>query len=417
MDTRFKRRLVRKLLLWGTIIALTGGLSSAVVWLKILNQEASSLAITETNFYQQQYLNYYRKRSESSRLRLQQVLDNRAPGGGFILVEIYNNEQHKVAAFQLPGSRKIDRYFERQIGTNDLKYETHYKQGRIYIHLERALKNNLGLTIGYFEGLFQVPDQTTRDLVMAVIINVVQTIVVIALVVLLLYPVTMALSRDLITKSRDLLTANLDMIRVLGSAIAKRDSDTNAHNYRVTLYAIALAEKIGLSHPQIQSLIKGSFLHDVGKIGIRDHILLKPGKLDADEFNEMKQHVQYGVEILQSSHWLGDAQEIVHYHHEKYDGSGYPQGLKNTEIPIIARIFAIIDVFDALASRRPYKEPYPFEKCMEIILEAAGSHFDPALVQSFSEISLPLYTELVQNEDEYVLRQRLDGSIHRYFPI
>ncbi|HED12706.1 MAG TPA: HD domain-containing protein [Gammaproteobacteria bacterium] len=417
MDTRFKRRLVRKLLLWGTIIALTGGLSSAVVWLKILNQEASSLAITETNFYQQQYLDYYRKRSESSRLRLQQVLDNRAPGGGFILVEIYNNEQHKVAAFQLPGSRKIDRYFERQIGTNDLKYETHYKQGRIYIHLERALKNNLGLTIGYFEGLFQVPDQTTRDLVMAVIINVVQTIVVIALVVLLLYPVTMALSRDLITKSRDLLTANLDMIRVLGSAIAKRDSDTNAHNYRVTLYAIALAEKIGLSHPQIQSLIKGSFLHDVGKIGIRDHILLKPGKLDADEFNEMKQHVQYGVEILQSSHWLGDAQEIVHYHHEKYDGSGYPQGLKNTEIPIIARIFAIIDVFDALASRRPYKEPYPFEKCMEIILEAAGSHFDPTLVQSFSEISLPLYTELVQNEDEYVLRQRLDGSIHRYFPI
>ena len=213
----------------------------------------------------------------------------------------------------------------------------------------------------------------------------------------------------------NLLDSNLETLQVLGSAIAKRDSDTDAHNYRVTIFSVRLAEAAGLEKQSIQKLIKEAFLHDVGKIGVRDNVLLKPGRLDEEEFQVMKNHVRHGLDIVSRSHWLHDAKDVVGFHHEKYDGKGgYDAGLAGEDIPINARIFAIADVFDALTSKRPYKEPFSFEESVEILREGRGTHFDPALVNLFVAIAQPLY-DLLSGKDDAVPREELGGIIEEYF--
>jgi HD-GYP domain-containing protein (c-di-GMP phosphodiesterase class II) len=214
--------------------------------------------------------------------------------------------------------------------------------------------------------------------------------------------------------SRDLLEANLEIIKVLGSAIAKRDSDTDLHNYRVAIYSVRLAERIGLDAASVRSLIKGAFLHDVGKIGIRDDILLKPGKLTEPEFDVMKQHVRHGLDIVSRSDWLSDGANVVGHHHEKYDGSGYPDALRGKDIPVSARIFAIADVFDALTSKRPYKEPFSFERALDILTEGRGTHFDAALLDEFGCIAADLYREYSGRDDDRP-RQALAEIVEEYF--
>ncbi len=208
--------------------------------------------------------------------------------------------------------------------------------------------------------------------------------------------------------------ANIELLEVLGSAIAKRDSDTNMHNYRVTSIAIRLAEALGLKKEGIRALIKGSFLHDAGKIGISDNILTKAGRLTEEEFEVMKGHVRHGMDIISNYHWLNDAADVVLYHHEKYDGSGYMAGLKGKDIPFNARIFTIADVFDALTSARPYKKPLPFEETMLTLEESSGTHFDPELLKVFKGIAGTLYIEISAGTDNEN-KEALDWRIYEYF--
>ena len=140
---------------------------------------------------------------------------------------------------------------------------------------------------------------------------------------LLIYPLIRRLVERLSDLSIHLLDANLETLQVLGNAIAKRDSDTDAHNYRVTIYSVRLAEAHSVDNAAIRRLIKGAFLHDVGKIGVRDHVLLKPGRLNEEEFEIMKTHVSHGLDIIARSHWLRDAGEVIGGHHEQYAGKGY----------------------------------------------------------------------------------------------
>lgn len=232
--------------------------------------------------------------------------------------------------------------------------------------------------------------------------------------VLAIYPVILALNRGVVRASRDILRGNIETAAVLGTAIAKRDSDTGEHNYRVTLYAVALAERLGLERSQIRNLILGAFLHDVGKIGIPDAILLKPGRLDDAEFSAMQQHVELGLDIIAGSHWLAAAGEVIGNHHEKFDGSGYPQGLRGEEIPQNARIFAIVDVFDALMSERPYKAPLTLETALGILRDGRGSHFDAAFVDVFTEIAEGIHRDIC-GLSETALSQRLADQLPHYF--
>ncbi|WP_240127183.1 HD-GYP domain-containing protein, partial [Thermomonas alba] len=176
---------------------------------------------------------------------------------------------------------------------------------------------------------------------------------------LVITPIVMHLSRDNERKAQEVLASHVAMMEALGRAIAKRDSDTGAHNYRVAWIAARLGETLGLRDDAMRALIIGSFLHDVGKIGIPDRILLKPGRLDDDEMRVMRTHVALGEEIVADIPWLAAAAQVVACHHEKWDGSGYPHGLRGEAISAEARIVAVADVFDALTSARPYKPAWP----------------------------------------------------------
>ncbi len=244
--------------------------------------------------------------------------------------------------------------------------------GKPWLRVLVPVVSKAGSRVASLKGIFAFSADAIADFRL----RGVRTMAIVILVVLLTAAVTYPIVRRLLGQVTDfsvrLLDANLDVLATLGSAIAKRDSDTHAHNYRVTIYAVRLAEAVGVPPPTIRSLIKGAFLHDVGKIGIPDGILLKPGKLDDAEYALMKTHVEHGRDIVSRSRWLQDAMDVVYAHHEQVEGRGYPRGLAGSDIPVTARMFAIADVFDALTSRRPYKEPWSFEKAMEILAKGAA---------------------------------------------
>ncbi len=171
---------------------------------------------------------------------------------------------------------------------------------------------------------------------------------------------------------------------------------------------------LGLPSEQICHLIAGAFLHDVGKIGIRDNILLKPAGLTEEEFEVMRTHVLLGVDIISKSKWLEGAREVVEFHHEKFDGSGYMQGLHGSEIPLNARIFTIVDVFDALTSRRPYKDPFSFAEAMKMMEPDSGKRFDPQLFRIFSEQAHILHQEIADASDA-LLELMLGNLVKKHF--
>jgi HD-GYP domain-containing protein (c-di-GMP phosphodiesterase class II) len=214
--------------------------------------------------------------------------------------------------------------------------------------------------------------------------------------------------------SQALQQANLGVLEVLGSAIAKRDHGTSAHNYRVTYYAYKLGSHTRHPDHRMRSLIKGAFLHDVGKIGISDTILLKEGSLTGHEFEIMKNHVRHGSDIIGAYPWLQDCLDVVLHHHEKFDGSGYMSGLKERDIPINARIFAVADVFDALTSVRPYKRALTYEETIDIMTKGSGSHFDPDIINALHAIGEDVYRE-IYGADEGILRSLLKTDIEFLF--
>lgn len=180
----------------------------------------------------------------------------------------------------------------------------------------------------------------------------------------------------------------LDAISMLGKAGHYNDADTGVHIWRMAAYARALARASGWQDSDVRQLEIAAPMHDTGKIGIPGEILHKPGKLDAYEWEIMKTHSRIGYSILCQSHApvFRLAAEVALCHHEKWDGSGYPDGLAGTEIPESARIVAVADVFDALTMKRPYKEPWSIPKAMATLRENAGSHFEPKLVDLFESI-------------------------------
>lgn len=180
----------------------------------------------------------------------------------------------------------------------------------------------------------------------------------------------------------------IEAIHMLGVASEFRDTDTGVHIYRMSAYSSALAAACGWNAVACRDLKLAAMMHDLGKLAIPDAILLKPGKLDAAELEIIRSHSKVGHDILAqgSADIFQMAASIALYHHERWDGSGYPCGLVGEEIPEAARIVAIADVFDALTMQRPYKEAWPIERALNTLKESAGSHFEPRMVERFNEI-------------------------------
>ena len=216
---------------------------------------------------------------------------------------------------------------------------------------------------------------------------------------LALYDQTRELERMVDLRTAELEKTRSQIIRRLGRAAEFKDNETGNHVIRMSHYARLTAQAYGLSPESVEILFHAAPMHDVGKIGIPDHILLKPGKLDEAEWEVMRQHPTMGAEIIgeHKDELLQAAQSVAISHHEKWDGSGYPYGLKGEEIPIFGRIVAIADVFDALTTERPYKKAWTVENALQMIEEGAGQHFDPGLMPAFRQ-ALP---EMLKVKEKY----------------
>ena len=194
------------------------------------------------------------------------------------------------------------------------------------------------------------------------------------------------LFHDLQRSNVDLILAYDSTIEGWSKALDLRDKETEGHTLRVTEMTITLARAAGIPEGEIIHVKRGALLHDIGKMGVPDKILHKPGKLTDDEWEIMRQHPTYAYEMLYPIEYLRPALSIPYSHHEKWDGGGYPQGLKGEQIPLPARLFAIVDVWDALRSNRPYRQGWPDEEVLEYIRSEAGAYFDPKAVEVFLDV-------------------------------
>jgi HD-GYP domain-containing protein (c-di-GMP phosphodiesterase class II) len=340
-------------------------------------------------------------------------------GGLFEIVEIYDPSGNKLAEDLTPVGRELEGLLPKHTRPEISRaaYESfHLPDGRwvMRVMVPLTAPGLPGTKAGYFEGVRLVPGwqsaQIQSDALVAALMAMLASLACGAVI----YPVVLHLAKENERKTRLVLESHVAMMEALGRAIAKRDSDTGTHNYRVAWMAATLGDALGLEGVDMQSLIAGSFLHDVGKIGIPDAILLKPGRLDDAEMTIMRTHVEQGQDIVQGAGWLQGAAEVVSCHHEKWDGSGYPKRLKGQDIPLAARIFAVVDVFDALSSRRPYKAPMPFEQVMAVLQEGRGSHFDPDVLDRFSAMA-PAIRDTLQGRDEAATQRLMTDMIERHF--
>ncbi len=191
-------------------------------------------------------------------------------------------------------------------------------------------------------------------------------------------------------------------LEALGEALDLKDAETQGHSRRVTAYTIAMAKQMGLPKEEISVIARGAFLHDIGKMAIPDRILTKPGKLTPEEIEIMKEHAYLGYKILNKIPFLTDAAEIVYAHQERYDGTGYPRGLKADEIPLGARIFSIADTLDAMTSNRPYRDAQTFQAARKEIEAWSGRQFDPRIVHVFLGMPDDIWEELRKDIHEQI---------------
>lgn len=237
------------------------------------------------------------------------------------------------------------------------------------------------------------------------------------------------LEHKVMQRTREILMLQEATIVALASLAETRDNETGNHIRRTQRYVMHLAQELQrqprfaalLTDPWIQSLYQSSALHDIGKVAIADRILLKPGKLTAEEFDVMKTHARAGRDAIAGaarylgakSDFLTMASEIAYSHHEKWDGSGYPEGLRGEAIPLSGRLMAVADVYDALISKRVYKKAFPHDQAVAIIREGRGAHFDPAVVDAFEQLSdnFRLLAEQWPDSDEEVARKARLGDV------
>lgn len=416
--TSFQKRVAVQIALVSLLLAC---LASSIAWL-IAIEDAEATVVSLATEESSRLMDYYRVDSYQGEEAIQhaQTAAQTITGGLFDIAEIYDRNGERLAESVTARGEQIEPLLPPHVAPsyNESFYESlHAPDGtwilRVFVPLYNLTDPSQTLR-GYFEGVRAVPRWQEQQISASALHTAVLAGCAALLCGLVIYPVVVRLSNDNQRKARDVLDSHLSMMEALGRAIARRDSDTGVHNYRVAWTATQIAEAMDIKDNKMQALIIGSFLHDVGKIGIPDAILLKPGRLDDEEMAVMRTHVSLGAQIIDGIGWLEEASDVVEYHHEKWDGTGYPYRLCKESIPLSARIFAVADVFDALCSKRPYKAAMPFDKAMSILHKDRGSHFDPSVIDAFSNVAERIYRQLdaISEEDARLL---LLSQVHRYF--
>lgn len=334
--------------------------------------------------------------------------------GQFLLARIYDPAGHLLGQAV---SRQADRRLADYASPTPLPFDLeHARSQRVQIDTVSVLELSLplvrdGHTWALLQGIYHASPANQKAIHDEILNGVALVVLAVLVTAIVVYRLTISLYRRLSRPSTTAQAGNLEVLEVVGNMIASRDAESSAHNYRVTLYALSLAHEAGLPESAMNGLIAGSFLHDIGKITVSDAILRKPQRLSESEVGEMRLHVRRGVDLVKRSRWLAEAREIIEFHHERFDGSGYPRGVGGERIPLAARIFAIAEVFDALTSVRPYKSAASLEDALEIITREAGRHFDPRLVADFLVIAADVHGKW-QHAAEDVLRAALEPHLN-----
>ena len=213
------------------------------------------------------------------------------------------------------------------------------------------------------------------------------------------------LEKKVMDQTQELVKSYSGTLEAMILALDLREHETGHHSYRVTAYAINLGKHMKLSEEELSIMAKGALLHDIGKIGVPDQILLKPDKLTDEEWEMMRKHPQFGYDLLKKIDFLENSAKIVLTHHERYDGQGYPSGLAGEDIPLGSRIFSVVDALDAMTSQRTYRRAMPFEEAARRIEEASGTQFDPKVVEAFMRVPI----------DEWLsIKKRVAGANSEY---
>ena len=402
----------RVVLAWAALSLLAGAVVFYVEWGRV-NRMVLALATNETKRFTEHIDAIGPEHIEALEQRAKEFIQ-----GDFISLRLYGLDRKKILEALDPGAEDSRRSLPEHV--HDLapgEIDHHHMlwvDRRLLMQVLLPVAGGDGIMRGYFEGVYEVNADTFRDIKAGMTTGLALTLGIVLVTAAVLYSVIATLNRSLVRLSSDLLKSNIELMEVLGSAIALRESDTDAHNYRVTAYAMSMGEALRLPARQLRNLIAGAFLHDSGKIGISDSILLKPGPLTSAEMETLRRHVSLGVRIIAKAGWLLGARDVVEFHHEKFDGTGYLKGLSGKAIPRNARVFAIIDVFDALTSRRPYKEPLPFDEAMAILERGRGTHFDPELLDVFRGIVADLHGQ-VSACDDAALRRIVRSRVAEHF--
>ncbi|MCG2584226.1 HD-GYP domain-containing protein [Massilia sp. TS11] len=408
----FNRLAAKRIALVSVLLALLVG---PLIWhlsKRSAEHEVVSLAIEESN----RFLRHVSAADFSSPERARAAAELLS-GGLFDIAELYTADGQKLAESLTDFGERIEDQLPKHGKPQyaEANYESLQLTDawvlRVFVPLRPPGSQQIS---AYFEGVRVIPEHQRKDIQTSAIEVAMITCLAALLCGAAIYPVIIHLSADNNRKTLEVLDSHIAMMEALGRAIAKRDSDTGAHNYRVAWIAARIGEEMGLAGSAMQSLIAGSFLHDVGKIGIPDAILLKPARLDDGEMATMRTHVQLGEDIVQGMGWLDGASEVVAGHHEKWDGSGYPRHQAGAAIPLSARIFAVADVFDALSSKRPYKEALPFDEVMHKLQADCDSHFDPNVIDVFRKIA-PEIQDKLSDPSEQNARTLLESLIRKHF--
>lgn len=225
------------------------------------------------------------------------------------------------------------------------------------------------------------------------------------------------LERKVMDQAQELVKVYSGTLEAMILALDLREHETGYHSYRVTEFAINLAKHMHLSEEEISVIAKGALLHDIGKIGVPDHILLKPDKLTDEEWEIMRKHPEFGYDLLKKIDFLESSAKIVLTHHERYDGQGYPLGLSGEDIPLGSRIFSVADALDAMTSHRTYREAIPFDEAVQKIAEASGTQFNPKVIEVFMRIPVEewesIKNRVSSSSSEYLLQLMFDLSKYK----
>jgi len=420
---KIRKKLIKRLAVVALVLAALLGTIVFVLEMQHVDKHVLQLALDESRSLTEHiaFLSLKDRRDfEMVKAQVEEhLLMEHVSGKHFVVIELYDRNRKKVIEVSDPGIEHVEDLINNiphvTLLRDRIDHRKHYIDGQFYVQVFTPIEYATGELVAYFEGIYRVDADTMRAITKRLAWTVLQVVLAIFATTAFLYPVILVLNRDMIRLSDGLAEANMGILEALGSAVSKRDRGTQSHNYRVTLYAIRLAEEVGLSDEKIRGLIKGAYLHDIGKIGVTDSILHKPGPLTEAETAVMRTHVEHGVDIIKSLSWLKDAVDVVCCHHEKYDGSGYGTGMKGTDIPVQARIFAIVDVFDALTSKRPYREPATYEEACKAMMAERGARFDPELLDRFMKIAPELHRKICLADEGRLARMLVERRA-RYFP-